>query len=79
MRPMPLLVTDLNDIVYAFNHTGCVDAMWNFGRMVLSTIIVIFYECREVWVFGLLCMMNISAIDFGRGLVHHEDEEVQRT
>ncbi|MBT8044830.1 MAG: hypothetical protein KJO79_07760 [Verrucomicrobiae bacterium] len=58
-----LLVTDLNDVIYAFKHTGMVDAIWNFGRMVLSTILVIFYHCREVWVFGLLCMMNITAID----------------
>ena len=69
-----LLVTDLNDIVYAFNHTGVVDAMWNFGRMVLSTILIIFYECREVWVFGLLCMMNISAIDLWERSAASQDE-----
>ena len=69
-----LLVTDLNDIIYAFNHTGFVDAMWNFGRMVLSTILVIFYECREVWVFGLLCMMNISAIDLWERSAASQDE-----
>jgi len=69
-----LLVTDLNDIIYAFYHTGLVDAMWNFGRMILSTILVIFYECREVWVFGLLCMMNISAIDLWERSAASEDE-----
>ncbi len=58
-----LLVTDLKDVVYAYQNTGMVDAAWNFGRMVVSTMVVIFYLCREVWVFGLLCMMNITAID----------------
>ena len=69
-----LLVTDLNDVIYAFKHTGPVDAAWNFGRMVLSTIIVIFFHCREVWVFGLLCMMNITAIDLWEKADASQDE-----
>jgi hypothetical protein len=71
-----LLVTDLNDVIYAFKHTGPVDAAWNFGRMVLSTIIVIFFHCREVWVFGLLCMMNITAIDLWEKADASQDEEI---
>ncbi|MCP5535061.1 MAG: hypothetical protein H7A51_02375 [Akkermansiaceae bacterium] len=69
-----LLVTDLNDVLYAFRHTGMVDATWNFGRMVLSTMIVIFVHCREVWVFGLLCMMNITAIDLWEKAAGSVDE-----
>jgi len=71
-----LLATDLNDIVYAFNHTGVMDAGWNFLKMVLSTIIVIFYESREIWVFGLLCMLNITAIDLWEMANAAQDEEV---
>lgn len=71
-----LLVTDLNDVIYAFNHTGIGDAAWNFGRMVLSTLIVIFVHCREVWVFGLLCMLNITAIDLWEKAAVSEDEGV---
>lgn len=69
-----LLVTDMNDVTYAFFHTGLLDAIWNIGRMVVSTIVVIFYECREVWVFGLLCMMNITAIDLWEKADISEDE-----
>lgn len=69
-----LLVTDLNDIVYAFHHTGPVDAAWNFGKMVISTLLVIFYQCREVWVFGLLCMLNITAIDLWEKADESQDE-----
>ena len=71
-----LLVTDLNDIVYAFNHTGWLDAGWNFLKMVISTLIVIFYESREIWVFGLLCMLNITAIDLWERASETEDEEI---
>lgn len=71
-----LLVTDLNDIIYAYNHTGVIDALWNLGKMVVSTILVIFYECREVWVFGLLCMMNITAIDLWEKAAESQDEEI---
>lgn len=71
-----LLVTDLNDIVYAFNHTGWLDAGWNFLKMVISTLIVIFYESREIWVFGLLCMLNITAIDLWERASVAEDDEV---
>jgi hypothetical protein len=70
-----LLVTDLNDVIYAFNHTGLRDAVWNFGRMVVSTLIVIFYQCTTVWVFGLLCMMNITAIDLWEKADGTDDEE----
>jgi len=70
-----LLVTDLSDVIFAFNHTGLQDALWNLGRMVVSTIIVIFYHCREVWVFGLLCMMNITAIDLWEKANSADDEE----
>lgn len=70
-----LLVTDLNDIVYAFNHTGWLDAGWNFLKMVISTLIVIFYESREIWVFGLLCMLNITAIDLWERASETADEE----
>jgi hypothetical protein len=71
-----LLVTDLNDIVYAFNHMGWLDAGWNFLKMVISTLIVIFYESREIWVFGLLCMLNITAIDLWERASVVEDDEV---
>jgi len=70
-----LLVTDLNDVIYAFRHTGLVDAIWNFGLMVLRTLVVIFYHCREVWVFGALCMMNITAIDLWERADQAENEE----
>lgn len=71
-----LLVTDLNDVLYAFNHTGWLDAGWNFLKMVVSTLIVIFYESREIWVFGLLCMLNITAIDLWEKASDAEDEDV---
>jgi len=71
-----LLVTDFNDVVYAFYHTGFMDALWNTGRMIISTLLVIFYECREVWVFGLLCMLNICAIDLWERAECSEDREV---
>lgn len=73
-----LLVTDLNDIYYAFHHTGALDACWNFLRMVISTIMVIFYESREIWVFGLLCMLNITAIDIWERAGVAKDEDVAR-
>lgn len=71
-----LLVTDMNDVVYAFFHMGVGDALWNVGKMTVSTIVVIFYECREVWVFGLLCMMNITAIDLWEQANASMDEEL---
>ena len=70
-----LLVTDLSDVIYAFRNTGLQDAVWNLGRMVLSTVIVIFYQCTAVWVFGLLCMMNITAIDLWEKAETAQDEE----
>ncbi len=72
-----LLVTDLNDVIYAFNHTGLRDAIWNFGRMVVSTLIVIFYQCTTVWVLGLLYMMNITAIDLWEKADEADDEEAR--
>ncbi len=71
-----LLVTDLNDVLYAFNHTGWLDAGWNFLKMIVSTLIVIFYESREIWVFGLLCMLNITAIDLWERASEAENEDV---
>lgn len=70
-----LLVTDFNDVVYAWNHTGWGDAAWNFGLMVLRTLTVIFLQCREMLVFGLLCMMNITAIDLWERAELADDEE----
>lgn len=70
-----LLVADFNDIIFAFRNTGLVDAIWNFGLMILRTLMVIFYHCREVWVFGALCMMNITAIDLWERADAAESEE----
>ena len=70
-----LLVTDLNDVVYAFHHTGLLDAVWNVGKMMISTLFVVFFQCREIWVFGLLCIMNITAIDLWERAAAEEDEE----
>lgn len=70
-----LLVTDFNDVIYALQHTGAVDAFWNFGRMVVSTLYVIFSQCREMLVLGLLCMMNIMAIDLWERAESAADEE----
>ena len=58
-----LLITDLNEVLYALRNTGLGDALWNLGDMIVKTLVLIFVYCREVWVFGLLCMMNITAID----------------
>lgn len=58
-----LLITDLNEVLYALRNTGMRDALWNLGGMFVKTLVLIFFYCREVWVFGLLCMMNITAID----------------
>ena len=71
-----LLVTDLEDVIYAYSHTGFLDAVWNSLRMVLSTLMVIFYESREIWVFGLLCMLNITSIDLWERAARAKDEEV---
>lgn len=71
-----LLVADFNGVIYAYKHTGAVDAVWNFGVMSLRTLVVIFYQCREVLLFGLLCMMNITAIDLWERAEQAESEEV---
>lgn len=52
------------------------DAVWNFGLMMLRTLTVVFYHCREVWVFGALCMMNITAIDLWERADAAQSEEV---
>lgn len=70
-----LLVTDFNDVIYALQKTGVQDAAWNFGRMVLSSLIVIFLKSREMLVFGLLCMMNITAIDLWERAETAADDE----
>lgn len=70
-----LLVADFNDVIYAYRNTGMVDAVWNFGLMMLRTLSVVFYHCREVWVFGALCMMNITAIDLWERAAVAETEE----
>jgi hypothetical protein len=69
-----LLITDLNEVVYAFRNTGLRDALWNLGDMVFKTLVLIFLYCREVWVFGLLCMMNITAIDLWEKADSESDE-----
>jgi len=33
-----LLVADFNDVIYAYRNTGIVDALWNFGIMMLRTL-----------------------------------------
>ena len=71
-----LLVADFNDVIYAYQNTGIVDAIWNFGIMALATLRVIFYYCPEVWVFGVLCMMNITAIDLWEKADESGSEEV---
>lgn len=71
-----LLITDFNEVVYALRNTGLKDALWNFGDMVLRTLVLIFFYCREVWVFGLLCMMNITAIDLWEKAQSETDEEL---
>jgi len=70
-----LLVTDLSDVIYSFGHASIHDALWNLGKMVLSTVHVIFYQCTPVWVFGLLCMMNITAIDLWERAQTAPDDE----
>ena len=71
-----VLVTDFNEVVYAFFNTGMVNALWNFGLMFLSTLYVVFVGSLEVWVFGLLCMMNITAIDLWEKAQDAESEEL---
>ena len=44
--------------------------------MTLATLRVIFYYCPEVWVFGVLCMMNITAIDLWEKADESGSEEV---
>jgi len=77
-----LLVSDFNDVIYAFNNPEAVglaqklwDAVWNFGLMSLRTLYVIFNQCREILIFGLLCMMNITAIDLWERAESAVDEE----
>ncbi|NWK56042.1 hypothetical protein HW115_10500 [Verrucomicrobiaceae bacterium N1E253] len=70
-----LLVTDFNDVVYAMRNTGLIDAIWNFGWMVIRTLLVIFHQCREMLIFGLLCMMNITAIDLWERAESAPDQE----
>ena len=77
-----LLVSDFNDVIYAFNNPEAVglvqklwDATWNFGLMSLRTLFVIFNQCREILIFGLLCMMNITAIDLWERAESAVDEE----
>lgn len=71
-----LLITDLNEVLYALRNTGLGDALWNLGDMVVKTLVLIFLYCREVWVFGLLCMMNITAIDLWEKAESESDEAV---
>lgn len=70
-----LLVTDFNEVLYALQNTGLRDAAWNFGGMVISSLVVIFLQCREMLIFGLLCMMNITAIDLWERAEAASDEE----
>ena len=70
-----LLVTDFNEVIYAFQNTGIIHALWNFGVMVISTLYVVFIGSKEVWVFGLLCIMNITAIDLWEKAYQARDEE----
>ena len=74
-----LLITDLNEVFYALRHTGFSDALWNFGDMVIKTLVLIFLYCREVWVFGLLCMMNITAIDLWEKAEFESDDVLAYT
>lgn len=69
-----LLITDLNEVLYALRNTGLGDALWNLGGMVIKTLVLVFLYCREVWVFGLLCMMNITAIDLWERAEAEPDE-----
>lgn len=71
-----LLVTDFNEVVYAFQNTGVLHVMWNFLIMIVSTLYVVFIGSKEVWVFGLLCMMNITAIDLWENARVSEDREI---
>lgn len=71
-----LLTTDLHDLIYSVKHNGSLDATWNFMMMCLRTLWLIFANCREVWVFGLLCMMNITAIDLWEKADEAGDGEV---
>jgi hypothetical protein len=77
-----LLESDFNDVIYAFQNPEAVgmaqkllDALWNFGLMSLRTLVVIFHQCREILIFGLLCMMNITAIDLWERAEAATDEE----
>ena len=77
-----LLESDFNDVIYAFNNPEAIglakkllDAFWNFGLMSLRTLFVIFNQCREILIFGLLCMMNITAIDLWERAEAATDEE----
>lgn len=71
-----LLVTDFNDVIYALQNTGILNALWNFGIMTITTLYVVFIGSKEVWVFGLLCMMNITAIDLWEKASHAHDQEI---
>ncbi|MGJ8676181.1 MAG: hypothetical protein ACSHX0_01555 [Akkermansiaceae bacterium] len=66
---------DIYDVVYAFYNTGWGDAAWNLFLMVLNTLGAVFVGCKEVCVFGLLCMMNITAIDLWERAAAARDEE----
>ena len=77
-----LLVSDFNDVIYAFNDPEAIgilhklwNGVWNFGIMSLRTLVVIFHECREMLIFALLCMMNITAIDLWERAEAATDEE----
>ena len=79
-----LLVSDFNDVIYAFNNPEAIglakklwDAVWNFGIMSLRTLVVLFHQCREMLIFSLLCMMNITAIDLWERAEAATDEEVR--
>lgn len=71
-----LLVADFNDVIYAFQNIGVWNGVWNFGLMMLTTFMLIFTGSKEVWVLGLLCIMNITAIDIWEQADIVDDEEV---
>ncbi|MGB0776092.1 MAG: hypothetical protein ACPG32_06650 [Akkermansiaceae bacterium] len=58
-----MLAKDLGDVTYAYQHNTIVDAAWNLAAMILSALRYIFLGSKEVLIFGLLCVMNITAID----------------
>lgn len=74
-----ILVTDFNEVVYAFQNTGFINALWNFGMMVLTTLYVVFIGSKEVLVFALLCIMNITAIDLWEKSQSATDEDIVHT